>query len=169
MLSFNSKFFSRAQTGFTLLELMIVIAIVGILAAIALPVYQNYSVRAQVTELVLAAYSCRTSVTESIQQASKADVSAELINTCPFLATKYVKSATVDANGVITVLADEANLPILSLATNTLTLVPIQAGTTELVGTSDGGKTIAGWRCGSATDGTTVPTQYLPSSCRGAY
>ncbi|KAF0569781.1 MULTISPECIES: pilin [Psychrobacter] len=168
-MSFSSNNFSKAQIGFTLLELMVVIAIISILAAIALPIYQNYSVRAQVTELVLAAYSCRTSVTESIQQASNTDVSAELINTCTFITTKYVKSATVDANGVITVSADEANLPILSVATNTLTLVPIQAGTTELVGTSDGGKTIAGWRCGSATDGTTIPTQYLPSSCTGAY
>lgn len=159
----------KKQSGFTLIELMMVIAIVGILAAIALPAYQDYTVRAQFSEVVLAASSCRTSVVEVIQYSSVVNVSTVLSDACAFEATKYVKSVTVDANGMITVLADEANLAALTTTNNALTLTPMQTGNTEFVGTTDGGKTIAGWRCGSSADGTTIATKYLPSLCKRAY
>jgi type IV pilus assembly protein PilA len=169
MLSFKKTCHIAFQSGFTLIELMMVIAIVGILAAIALPAYQDYTVRAKLSELVLAASSCRTSVIDVIQSSSVVNVSNFLLNTCNIESTKYVKSVTVDANGMITVLADEANLAALTTASNALTLVPIQTANTAFVGTTDGGKTIAGWRCGSLVDGTTIPTKYLPSLCKGAY
>ena len=161
--------YSKIQSGFTLIELMMVIAIIGILAAIALPAYQDYTVRAQFSEVLLAASSCRTSVVDVIQSSSVVNVSTILPNACNFDATKYVKSVTVDSNGMITVLADEANLSALTTTTNTLTLAPIQTGSNALVGITDGGKNIAGWRCGSSVDGTTIPTKYLPSLCKGAY
>lgn len=169
MLSLKKTCHIAFQSGFTLIELMMVIAIVGILAAIALPTYQDYTVRAKLSELVLAASSCRTSVIDVIQSSSVVNVSNFLLNTCNIEPTKYVKSVTVDANGMITVLADEANLAALTTASNALTLVPIQTANTAFVGTIDGGKTIAGWRCGSSVDGTTIPTKYLPSLCKGAY
>lgn len=159
----------KTQFGFTLIELMTVIAIVGILAAIALPAYQDYTVRAQFSEVVLAASSCRTSVLEVIQSSSIVDISSFLTNACNFETAKYVKSVTVDSNGVITVSANEANLSALTATSNALTLAPIQTANNAFVGTTDGGKTIAGWRCGSAIDGTTIPTKYLPSLCKGAY
>ncbi len=92
----------KVQQGFTLIELMIVVAIIGILAAIAIPAYQDYTIRAKVTEGIGLADAAKTAVSEAYQSADIAGVSALALSWVP-TATKYVTGVTIAATGVITV------------------------------------------------------------------
>ena len=158
----------KLQQGFTLIELMIVVAIIGILAAVALPAYQDYTVRAKASEVILAASSCRTAITELVQTSPNADISAILPTTCTFTATKYVASGAVDADGVITVVGVEGTLGGDTTATaNTIQMVPyFEGGARVLEGTTDGGTVVHSWTCGPAATNP-MPGQYLPGSCKG--
>lgn len=158
----------RQPKGLTLIELMIVIAVIGILGALALPAYQDYTIRAKVSEMLLAANGCKTAVTEAISSATGADVSAILPKSCESQTTKYVSGIGVDANGVITVTGNhEALRGNTSASANAIALTPLQAGETAVNGSTDGGKPVSGWRCGPAGSNP-LPAKYLPASCKAS-
>jgi type IV pilus assembly protein PilA len=158
----------KNQHGLTLIELMIVIAIIGILGALALPAYQDYTVRAKVSEMLLAANGCKSAVNEAISSSSDANVSAALPKVCESQTSKYVVSVAVDGNGVITVVGNhDALRGSTSASANAIALTPLQTGDTPINGNTDGGKTISGWRCGPASSNG-LPVKYLPASCKAS-
>jgi type IV pilus assembly protein PilA len=131
----------QIQAGFTLIELMIVVAIIGILAAVALPAYRDYTVRAKVSEVVLAASSGKTSVSEYVNTSGALPPSTFTIEN---QTSKYVSGVTWDGAKITATAQGDSN---------------IDTKTIELVGTASGGQVT--WVCTG-----TIDQKYRPSSCK---
>jgi type IV pilus assembly protein PilA len=153
----------QSQSGFTLIEMMIVVAIIAILAALAIPSYQNYTIRAQVTEGLNLAGDWQLAIAEFYAANNAWPSQADLTTMAPSVGT-YVSSITV-ASGVITITygTPQSNQ---QLAGAILTLVPYTDANDDVL-----------WQCGLAAPpsgtiatgavagGTTLPSQQLPAPC----
>lgn len=142
------------QQGFTLIELMIVVAIIGILATLALPAYQDYTIRAKMSEVILAGSKCRTSITEYYQTKGQF-VGTDNADTTDYgcqeatAPSQYVKSIKTAKNGVVTITVADG---LTGTNDQNITLTPTVDATN---------KKITGWTCAGS-----VEARYRPASCR---
>ena len=154
-----------SQAGFTFIELMSVVAIIGILTSVALPNIKNYAARAKVSEAIIAFTTCRAAVQEVYLTGGgtlpgAGNWGCESGNT-----SKFVDSITTSAEGIIKVRLAPA-VGDARIANADITMAPINASG-QVMSEDDIGSGVRRWRCGSTIDETDLDPNFLPSTCRG--
>jgi type IV pilus assembly protein PilA len=154
----------RLQQGFTLIELMIVVAIIGVLAAVALPAYQDYTARARMSEVVMAAGPCRTVISEVVQSGAALPAANAFgceVNT----PSRFVAAVNTDATG--TIIVQTRGFGDADINGRSLIVQPLDAAGNALAAAT-AGQTIASWRCAAPANvgGGPIPARALPGSCR---
>ena len=164
----------RAQQGFTLIELMIVVAIIGILAAVALPAYQDYTIRAKVSEGLVLSDQIKTAITETFQSKGPVSMACSGATDCATIGASPLDATTITGNAnVLSIVSDATGIititykpSVVATGANTLLVSPIGSGATpaaiDLSAAASAGSQV-NWTCKSG--GTLLP-KYRPAACR---
>ena len=153
------------QKGFTLIELMIVVAIIGILAAIAIPAYQDYTIRAQVTEGLNLAGAVKAAVAESFAQTGTwpTDNAEAGVGSAATITGKYVTSVTVATGGITIAYGNQANA---NIAADTLALTPWTSANSDVIWVCGNRDEPSGATAGGTAGTTSLIDKYMPQTCR---
>lgn len=165
------------QKGFTIIELMIVLAIIGLLTAIALPIYRDYTIKAKISEAIAVASSCKQVLTEMISTSDSANITAAVTGVCEPFQSQYVASMTTLSPGLaIVVILDATKFPVdaVKAGVNDMFMLQAAKGGSFLFPmdtNNDAGATPSAWYCGPGNvmgffTGTNIQPKYLPANCK---